>query len=330
MSIFDKYDLVDLQSGVDIPEKPKSGVTVLTGASGSGKTTIMKSWGMPEKEYCENTPIYKLFKTEEEAENLLIMFGLRTIPAWRKPLSKLSNGERQRAIFALNYHNGIFYCDEFTSLVDRDTARALCNSINKIKPKNLIVASCHEDILSFLDWDQAYDCTTKQWGSLRLKPYSTNSIVITFKQADAEKAWRIFGKHHYLSSKISKSCTCYVAYIGEKAVAMTSFLAFPSGNWKNGWRGHRTVVLPEFQGMGIGNAISEWVAGKIVKTGGRYFSKTSHPSMGEHREKSTKWRATSKNKVLRKDYKSDRKTKEDGHKLSHAHRVCYSHEYIGN
>lgn len=329
MSIFDKYDLVDVKNDIEIPSKPKDGVIVITGASGSGKTTIMKAWGMPEIDYDENKPIYTLFSSEDEAEKTLIMFGLRTIPAWRKGLSELSNGERQRALFALNYHNGIFYCDEFTSLVDRDTARALCNSINKAKPKNLIVASCHDDILSYLTWDEHYDCTTKQWGSLRLKPFRSHSIVITIKQADAEKAWRIFGKHHYLSSKISKSCTCYVAYINNKAVAMTSFLAFPSGNWNNGWRGHRTVVLPEFQGMGVGNALSEYVAERILSSGGRFFSKTSHPSMGEHRENSDKWRATSKNKVLRKDYKSERKTKEDGHKLSHAHRVCYSHEYIG-
>tara|TARA_R100000544_G_scaffold25105_1_gene12718 strand:+ start:367 stop:1362 length:996 start_codon:yes stop_codon:yes gene_type:complete len=329
MSIFTKYDLIDVNERVDIPEKPNDGVTVLVGASGTGKTTIMKAWGMPSVSYDEFTPIYKLFRCEEDAEKLLLMFGLRTIPSWRRSLSELSNGERQRAIFALNYHNGIFFCDEFTSLVDRDTARALCNSINKAKPDRLIVASCHDDILKFLDWDQAYDCASRQWGSLRLRPRATNSIFITINQADSEKAWRVFGKYHYLSSKISKSSTSYVAYIGDRPVAMTSFLAFPSGNWDNGWRGHRTVVLPEFQGLGIGNALSEWVARKITLNGGRYFSKASHPSMGEYRESSDNWRATSKNKVLRKDYKSERKTKEDGHKLKHSERVCYSHEFIG-
>lgn len=328
MSIFDKYDLVDVNESFPIPEKPKSGVVCVIGTSGSGKTTILKNWGMVQPEYPNDTPLYKLFPSEEEAEKYLLMFGLRTIPAWKRCLSELSNGERQRAIFALNYSSGIFFCDEFTSLVDRDTALSLCNSINKAAPKNLVVASCHSDISEMLKHDYLYDCDKKEWGCLRQSPIS-KEISVTVEQADITEAWKLFGKHHYLSGAVSKSATCYVAYIGEKAVAMTSFLAFPSGSFKDAWRGHRTVVLPEFQGMGIGTLLSDWLAENITKSGSRFFSKTSHPSMGEHREKSPLWRATSKNKVLRKDYNSNRKTKEDKHKKSHANRLCYSHEYIG-
>ena len=50
--------------------------------------------------------------------------------------------------------------------------------------------------------------------------------------------------------------------------------------------------------------------------------------MGMYRENSEKWKPTSKNKKARHDYNVDRKTKEDNHKMQHAHRVCYSHEYI--
>jgi len=327
VSIFDKYDLNDVNEEFEIPEKPKSGVTILIGSSGSGKTTIMKKWGMVENSYCEETPIYKLFKTEEDAEKNLLMFGLRTIPAWRRSLNELSNGERQRAIFALNYSDGIIFCDEFTSLVDRNTALALCNSINKVKPDNLIVASCHGDISEFLECDQIYDCDKRKWRSLR--PCRVCTRKLEFRQVETKEAWRVFGKHHYLSGKVNISATTYAAFINGNVVAMCAFIAFPSGAFKNGWRGHRTVVLPEFQGMGIGNALSDWVAEKIVENGGRYFSKTAHPAMGEHREKSNKWKPTSKNKVIRNDYKSKRKTKEDGHKGKHAHRLCYSHEYVG-
>jgi GNAT superfamily N-acetyltransferase len=66
------------------------------------------------------------------------------------------------------------------------------------------------------------------------------------------------------------------------------------------WRGHRTVILPEFQGMGIGTAFSDAIAEMYVSKGMRYFSKTAHPSFGEHREKSPLWRATSTNKKSRK------------------------------
>jgi GNAT superfamily N-acetyltransferase len=45
------------------------------------------------------------------------------------------------------------------------------------------------------------------------------------------------------------------------------------------------VILPEFQGMGIGTAFSDAIAEIYVSRGLRYFSKTAHPSFGEHREK---------------------------------------------
>jgi hypothetical protein len=55
--------------------------------------------------------------------------------------------------------------------------------------------------------------------------------------------------------------------------------------------------------------------------------------MGEYRQKSSNWKATSKNKMSRKDYKVAQITdsrKEGKHMLLHANRTCYSHEYILN
>ena len=55
------------------------------------------------------------------------------------------------------------------------------------------------------------------------------------------------------------------------------------------WREHRTVCLPDFQGVGIGNALSEFVAGVFAATGKRYCSRTSHPAMIGHRSSSPNW-----------------------------------------
>ena len=329
MNIFDKYDLVDVDESIEIPSnKGRFGVVVVVGSSGSGKTTILNNWGMKKLNINLDTPLYKLFESEEDAEKHLISAGLRTIPSWKRKITELSNGERHRSEVALCLSSGGSFVDEFTSVVDRHTARALCHSINISGVKSLTLASCHRDILEWLDFDHAYDTDSKAWidrGSLR----QSRAITFTVKQAGIEEAWRIFGKYHYLSSKFNKAATCYTAEINGKCVAMTSFLAHPSGTVRNAWRGHRTIVLPEFQGMGIGNALSEAVAGHIIKDGARFFSKTSHPSMGLHREKSSLWKPTSKNKKARLDYRADRKTKEDGHKMNHAKRVCYSHEFIG-
>jgi hypothetical protein len=70
-------------------------------------------------------------------------------------------------------------------------------------------------------------------------------------------------------------------------------LSFPHPT-KPAWREYRTVCLPDFQGVGIGNAMSEFVASLFVTTGKPYVSTTSHPAMIRHRAKSPLWRMTRK------------------------------------
>lgn len=328
MSIFDKYDLSDVCEDFTIPTRPVSGNVLVVGSSGSGKSTILKSWGMVDFKYDQNIPIIDLFVSELEGESSLISAGLRSVPCWLRSLSSVSNGERHRAEIALNISYGRLVIDEFTSLVDRNTARSLCVSINKANLNGLTLATCHRDVSEWLDFDHIYDTDAQQWldrGLLR----RSREVKLSIEACDTKKIWRIFQKHHYLSGKINPSASCWMALIGGEVVAMSSVIAFPNGNWKNGWREHRTVVLPEFQGMGIGSALSDAVADYIISTGARYFSKTSHPAFGYHRNNSDKWRATSKNGKKRKDYTLGRSTKEDGHKLKHANRACFSHEYIG-
>jgi GNAT superfamily N-acetyltransferase len=57
----------------------------------------------------------------------------------------------------------------------------------------------------------------------------------------------------------------------------------PSGTIKNGYALSRTVVLPDFQGLGIGKSISEFTAQILLSIGGRVFTKTINPALGEHR-----------------------------------------------
>ena len=97
-------------------------------------------------------------------------------------------------------------------------------------------------------------------------------------------------------------------------------------------------MLPDYQGLGIGNKISEYLAELYISQGYRYFAKTANPRMGEHRQKSDLWRATSSNlKQSRKDIDNihlkprplGRHTSENSIRMF-MKRVCYSHEYIGN
>lgn len=137
----------------------------------------------------------------------------------------------------------------------------------------------------------------------------------------------MFKNHHYLSGAISKASRCWVGVWNNRIVCFGASMTMPSGTLKNAWRGHRTVVLPDFQGMGIGMRFSDAIGQLHIDEGKRYFSRTAHPRMGFYREKSPLWRPTSKNKKLRTDI--THKNIFNNHYADNK-RVCFSHEYLGN
>ena len=82
-----------------------------------------------------------------------------------------------------------------------------------------------------------------------------------------------------------------MAEVGGRPAAFASVIHNPHKGKNTGWwREHRTVCLPDFQGVGIGNALSEFVGGLMVATGKEYRSTTSHPSMIRHRNRSPLWK----------------------------------------
>jgi GNAT superfamily N-acetyltransferase len=144
------------------------------------------------------------------------------------------------------------------------------------------------------------------------------------------KYWEIFKKHHYLDGAINKGARCWVAYLWGNPVAFNSVLAMPSGSLKRAWREHRLVVLSDYQGMGIGSAMSECVGEILLSEGKRFFSKTANIKLGSYRNAKPKWRPTSKNGIARKDHlKSKRENYNNMINKKLSLRVCYSHEYIG-
>lgn len=335
MNIFEKYDLVDVDESFPIPDIPKEGLILIVGTSGTGKSTIIKNHYGNFTFGFNQRPIYQNFTSEENAEKFLISCGLRTIPAWKRPYHQLSNGEQHRAFCALSLDLGIPYIDEFTSVIDRPTAKALSFSIQKsfrsgCLGEKLCIATCHRDVIDWLNPDHIYDTDLREWVEPKARGLLHRpKINLSITSCNGQKIWNVFKRHHYLSSKFNKSSNAFICMTDDKIIGFTSIVSYPSGSVKNAWRGHRTVILPEFQGLGIGTALSDTIGQMVIDSGGRYFSKTSHPAFGLHRERSSLWKPTSKNKKARNDYSTSNKTKEDGHKMMHRHRVCYSHEYKG-
>lgn len=136
----------------------------------------------------------------------------------------------------------------------------------------------------------------------------------------------MFKDHHYLNGNVNKAARCYVGIWDDQVVSFFASITLPSGTLKNAWRGHRNVVLPDFQGMGIGVRFSTAIAQHHLDQGYRYFSRTAHPRLGSFWENSPLWKPTSKNKKIRKDV-TDANTYKN-HVYDNT-RLCFSYEFIG-
>ena len=121
---------------------------------------------------------------------------------------------------------------------------------------------------------------------------------------------------------LNKSASCFVFLWDKQIVAFVGVLPQPSGYFDKAVRGSRTVVLPDFQGLGIGSKITDFVASIYKQAGYRYFTKTVNPRLGEYRNHSEKWKTTSKNGRTIRPSKSKLNKNQ---KL----RASYCHEYIG-
>lgn len=305
-------------------------IGVICGASGSGKSTILHSLGeITEVEFDNNKPLISNFEpmTPQEASSILCAMGLASVPTWIRPYSSLSNGERYRAEVAKRISSnkgGVILVDEYTSVVDRNVAKSMSNALQKYirkEKKQIILATCHYDILEWLQPDWIYDLNKggalEKGDCLRQRPQISLSVYrVTYD------TWNIFKKHHYMTEEMNKSASCFVFSWGKQLVAFVGVLPQPSGYFDKAVRGTRTVVLPDFQGLGIGSRITDFIASIYKQAGYRYFTKTVNPKLGEYRNHSEKWKTTSKNgRIIRPSVSKLNKKQ----KL----RASYCHEYVG-
>ena len=71
-------------------------------------------------------------------------------------------------------------------------------------------------------------------------------------------------------------------------MAFSAWLPFVGAGPKTR-REHRTVTLPDYQGVGVGNALSDFVASLWAGLGYRAISTTTHPAMIRARLRSPNW-----------------------------------------
>ena len=262
-------------------------IGAIVGPSGSGKSTVARHvYGRAFWTGCDwprdkavvdafgDVPIKRLTQT-------LTAVGFSSPPAWVKPYHVLSAGQRFRCDLARALLGGgdVVAFDEFTSVVDRTVAKvgslAVAKSVRKgrVGVRRFVAVSCHYDILDWLGPDWVLDMATGRcqrgclWRRSRIR-------LEVFRCG--RSAWRLFAKHHYLSGALNPAAECYLGAWDGEPVAFVAVLPLYAATR---WRVTRVVVLPDYQGCGIGTRVTTAVAGLCADRGRRMFLRTGHPGM---------------------------------------------------
>jgi energy-coupling factor transporter ATP-binding protein EcfA2 len=305
-------------------------IGLITGPSGCGKSTLARRFWPRELATCANLAwpvddsILDAFPDRmpiKDITALLSAVGFSSPPAWLRPFGVLSTGEQFRVTLARLLAESPDLCvmDEYTSVVDRTVAQvgsaALAKTVRQRKQK-FIAVTCHDDVEDWLQPDWVYYPANGgfAWRLLRRRP----AIDLEISRCKTE-AWAFFRRHHYLSHDLVPSAVCFLATWRGRPVAFSAWLPFVSSG-PPARREHRTVTLPDYQGVGIGFALSGFCASLWKALGYRALSTTTHPAFIATRCRSKDWRLTRRPSFGHRDQRG----------LRHATtRLTTGFEYIG-
>lgn len=167
-----------------LPKNWKIGLIV--GNSGSGKTSVAKQcFGDFVSNVWSKNALINDFDSNlsmEQITNALGSVGFNSVPYWLKPYHVLSNGEKSRVDLArLALERGLVVYDEFTSLVDRDAAKSMSNSVQKLfrkLNKRLVAVTCHHDVLEWLKPDWVYDTDEKSFSLGKSRGANSSDLTL--------------------------------------------------------------------------------------------------------------------------------------------------------
>lgn len=321
---------------VDLPiDDMDWNIGLIVGPSGSGKSTIARelwpkelsqSFKWPRDEsVVDGFPKTLAIK---EITGLLSSVGFSSPPSWLQPYGTLSTGEQFRVSMArtLAESQDLAVVDEFTSVVDRTVAQigsaAIAKTVRRRKQR-LVAVTCHEDVAEWLQPDWIYRPSTGDFSGRWLQSRPPIELAVCRVPA---AAWQLFAHHHYLDAGLHSSAVCFGAFWRDRLVAFCGWL--PHVGRTRGLpirRVTRIVVLPDYQGVGIGQALMRQTAGMWGGLGSRATITTSHPGMVESLNHSRVWAMTRKPQRSSRDaseYSSVRDSRA-------TRRLVASFEYVG-
>ena len=138
----------------------------------------------------------------------------------------------------------------------------------------------------------------------------------------------MFRKHHYLSADFNKASEMFLIYWENTLVGMCSVLPMPCGTSKYSFRQHRLVILPDYQGLGIGSKINDFMGNYYINNGNKYFIRTTHVRLNRHMKNSPNWKETNQSGKIRSKSDIERNIKNSF--MSGDQRIAGSFEYVGS
>lgn len=345
-------------------------VGALCGPSGSGKSVNMRNLGKEAAFEWTNEPV------EQQVDGALLDVVLLPLPARKRRFAELSAGEKMQVDLARKLavpRDGKVMADEFTSVLDRQLSARLCASVASYVRQTglqLVVATVHMDVVSHLQPDWLFRSDYPELilfsgtcdrpvvlSELPVDYFAPPERVFTLARFGGPKETReafqgIFEKHHYLKGGLP---TMWGLMVRDELQRPVGFHAVA---WQTGCsapREARVVVLPEYQGMGLGTRLSDTVAGRCGAAGYGLMAKTKHPRLGGYRNgRSDLWKPTNTNgkvaihslQTSLRDMRARQKQVKGQQQLSFACAVprkaktqavalqeprrCFSHVYVGH
>ncbi|WP_328764174.1 AAA family ATPase [Streptomyces sp. NBC_00272] len=264
---------------------PGTGITYVTGYSGTGKSVLLRLFlaDHPEAhvpgEVTDDRPLIDLFDLPlPDTLQLLGQVGLGEAFTYLTPYHRLSDGQRARARLALAYASGhrLLVIDEFLSTVDRVSAAVVAYGFQKFCRRNgvsAVVATAHGDLgdqlgpdhTVVLDYNGAKTVTTGP--GIATAPFRDTTVIRPGEPADYESMERF----HYMGGlDVPVEAFDMEVHVAEVngVVAAAKVLSPP---YPRSWERHsvfrdvnealtvsrRTVVHPVFRSVGLAGRLCD-------------------------------------------------------------------------
>lgn len=265
-------------------------IGLIVGPSGSGKTTLLKQFGEPAALSWGEASVIDDFDQQLSMADISAAcsaVGFNTIPAWLRPHATLSNGEQFRVMLARLIAEAepaaTVLIDEFTSVVDRQVAKIASHALAKYARKRgtkVIVASCHDDIVDWLQPDWVIDpvLQTFSWRSVQPRP----KIDVEIGACEFAE-WKRFAPYHYLTADLNRTARTFCLWVDGTPAAFGGVLHRPVSRSQRTGQNllglSRLVTLPDWQGLGLAFVLTDTVAGAYKAVGRRFNTYPAHPAL---------------------------------------------------